>query len=127
MNYLDFIFIGLWALIGSALGFFSFTNTPRMCPIERFMKCMLSIGVGIFISLPIATYLTESQIFSKQLSLMLGGISAFGLPDFILKHWNSIIDKITNRAIEKTIGYSKYTELNNDKEDESVYRPHTYK
>ena len=35
-SYIDALFVGIWALIGSVLGFFAFSNSPHKTPLERF-------------------------------------------------------------------------------------------
>lgn len=95
----DALFIGIWAFIGSVLGFFAFSNTPNKSPLYRFSRCCLSVGIGLFIAFPLCEYLQELGKFSKHLNIMLGGLGAFGLPDFILKYW----PKVTNAAITKVL------------------------
>lgn len=95
----DALFIGIWALIGSVLGFFAFSNMPNKSPLYRFGRCCLSVGIGLFIAFPLYEYLQELGKFSKHLNIMLGGLGAFGLPDFILKYW----PKVTNAAITKVL------------------------
>lgn len=85
------LYLGIWAFIGSFLGFFAFSNNPAMIPIKRFKRCLLSIGVGVFIAFPVFTYLTEYTEFSTKFSIMISGLSAFGLPDFILKHYPKLL------------------------------------
>ena len=95
----DAIFIGVWAFIGSVLGFFAFSNTPNKSPSYRFSRCLLSISIGLFIAFPLCEYLQELGKFSKNLNIMLGGLGAFGVPDFSLKYW----PKITNAAVTKVV------------------------
>ena len=99
LHLADAIFIGVWAFIGSVLGFFAFSNTPNKSPSYRFSRCLLSISIGLFIAFPLCEYLQELGKFSKNLNIMLGGLGAFGLPDFILKYW----PKITNAAVTKVV------------------------
>lgn len=95
----DVLFIGIWAFTGSILGFFAFSNDPDKTPQQRFKRCCLSVCVGLFIAFPLCEYLQELGKFSKNLNIMLGGLGAFGLPDFILKYW----PKITNAAVTKVV------------------------
>ena len=103
LNPTDILFIGVWALIGSILGFFAFNNTPFKTPFERFKRCCLSIGIGLFIAFPLCEYLQELGKFSKHLNIMLGGLGAFGLPDFIIKHWPRLTGTVVDKVIDKTI------------------------
>lgn len=98
----DIIFLGVWSLIGSILGFFAFTNDHNKPPKERFKRCLLSIGIGLFLALPIASYLEETKSFSHHLNIMFGGLGAFGLPDFILKYWSKLSDSLVNIIVSKT-------------------------
>lgn len=94
LNVNDFLFLGIWASIGSILGFCAFALPTCKTVISRIKRCCLSIGIGIFIAFPISTYLVETEQFSKQLSIMFGGLGSFGLPDFIIKHWSDILQKL---------------------------------
>lgn len=104
LEHVDILFLGAWAFIGSLLGFFAFTNSHEKTPMERFKRCCLSIGIGMFLAFPITTYLLDTNEFSKTLSVMLGGLGAFGLPDFILKYWPKLTaglaDKVIDNALE---------------------------
>lgn len=102
-GYIDALFVGIWALIGSVLGFFAFSNSPDKTPLERFKRCCLSIGIGLFIAFPLCTYLEELDKFSKHLNIMLGGLGAFGLPDFIIKHWPTVINAIATKVLNNTV------------------------
>ena len=99
----DAIFIGVWAFIGSVLGFFAFSNTPNKSPSYRFSRCLLSISIGLFIAFPLCEYLQELGKFSKNLNIMLGGLGAFGLPDFILKYWPKIINTAVTKVVDRVI------------------------
>lgn len=107
----DAIFIGVWAFIGSVLGFFAFSNTPNKSPSYRFSRCLLSISIGLFIAFPLCEYLQELGKFSKNLNIMLGGLGAFGLPDFILKYWpkitNAAVTKVVDRVIDNDTSYCR--------------------
>lgn len=99
----DLIFLGVWSLAGSILGYLSF-SIPIDKPLRiKIIRMLLSIGVGIFIAFPLSWYLVEHSIFSKQLSLMIGGLGAFGLSDFIIKYWPALLEKITHKLIEHKI------------------------
>lgn len=101
-NLNDALFIGVWACVGSILGFFSFRDIPDKPTSYKIAQCCLSVCIGLFLAFPLSMYLFESEMFSfsKQLSIMLGGIGAFGLPDLILTHWK----KLTSIAIVKLAG-----------------------
>lgn len=94
LNINDFLFLGVWAFAGSILGFCAFALPKCKTAISRIKRCCLSIGIGIFIAFPISIYLIETEHFSKQLSIMLGGLGSFGLPDFIIKHWSNDLQKL---------------------------------
>lgn len=98
----EIIFLGLWSLLGSILGFFAFMNDPNKTPKERFKRCLLSIGIGLFIAFPLTSYLKETNTFSHSLNIMLGGLGAFGLPDFILKYWPILSNSLVNIIVNKT-------------------------
>ena len=98
----DAIFIGVWAFIGSVLGFFAFSNTPNKSPSYRLGRCCLSVGIGLFIAFPLCEYLQELGKFSKHLNIMLGGIGAFGLPDIILTYWPRIAENIITKVFDKS-------------------------
>lgn len=94
LNVNDFLFLGVWASIGSILGFCAFALPTCKTIASKIKRCCLSIGIGIFIAFPITTYLVETEQFSKQLSIMFGGLGSFGLPDFIIKHWSDVLQKL---------------------------------
>lgn len=100
----EVLYLGIWSLIGSGIGYFAFGDMPKLAPKERIKRCLLSIAVGMFISFPIFTYFIETEMFSPKLSLMISGICAFGLPDIILRHSNKILSafiyRITNGLID---------------------------
>lgn len=106
LEHVDVLFLGAWSFIGSVLGFFAFTNTHEKTPMERFKRCCLSVGIGMFLAFPITTYLLDTNEFSKTLSVMLGGLGAFGLPDFVMKYWPkltaSVADKVLDKALDNT-------------------------
>ena len=116
----DVIFIGVWAFVGSVLGFFAFSNTPNRSPSYRFGRCLLSIGIGLFIAFPLCGYLQELGKFSKDLNIMLGGLGAFGLPDFILKYWpkiiNATVTKVVDRAVDNGTSYCSKHQHSDDEE-----------
>lgn len=100
----EILFLGVWALIGSILGFFAFTNTPELRPLLRLYKCCLSVGIGLFISFPICIYLQEIQMFSKSTNIMFSGLGAFGLPDFLLKYWPRLMHNVVDKVLDKVGG-----------------------
>ena len=103
----DVVYTGFWAIAGSVLGFFSFRRTPDMGTGAIIRNCFLSIGIGLLVAYPITEYLFEVRHLSKRLSIMLGTVGAFGLPDIILKYYPiliqtvaaKVIDKIANKAV----------------------------
>ena len=118
-SYIDALFVGIWALIGSVLGFFAFSNSHDKTHLERFKRCCLSIGIGLFIAFPLCTYLEELGKFSKHLNIMLGGLGAFGLPDFILKYWPKIINAAVTKVVDRVTdnGTSYYRKRQHDDEE----------
>lgn len=110
LTYEDLIFLGIWVLLGSVLGFFSFSVPIHKSFSAKLKRCLLSIGVGLIISFPLCYYLMEFGIVSKQLSILISGLSAFGLPDFIIKYW----PKILKEGIDKVI--NEHDEDKHDKE-----------
>lgn len=120
LEHVDILFLGAWAFIGSLLGFFAFTNSHEKTPMERFKRCCLSIGIGMFLAFPITTYLLDTHEFSKTLSVMLGGLGAFGLPDFILKYWPKLTAGLADKVIDRALEHSphKYKRQYKDIEDE---------
>lgn len=95
----EILYITIWAFLGSVLGFFSFSYVPRKAPIDNLRRCLKSICVGIFIAFPLCLYLEESSTFSKTLSITIGGLGAFGLPDILLNWWPKIAEAIASRAV----------------------------
>jgi hypothetical protein len=121
LEHVDILFLGAWAFIGSLLGFFAFTNSHEKTPMERFKRCCLSIGIGMFLAFPITTYLLDTNEFSKTLSVMLGGLGAFGLPDFILKYWPKLTAGLADKVIDNALEHGpphKYKRQYKDIEDE---------
>ena len=121
LEHVDILFLGAWAFIGSLLGFFAFTNSHEKTPMERFKRCCLSIGIGMFLAFPITTYLLDTNEFSKTLSVMLGGLGAFGLPDFILKYWPKLTAGLADKVIDNALEHGpphKHRRQYKDIEDE---------
>ena len=98
----EMIYLGVWAFIGSVLGFFAFSYTPDRTPFINFMRGILSVGVGMFIAFPLWAYLEETHGMSRTLSMMLSGLGAFGLPDFIMKWWPRLAQAIAEKFVSKT-------------------------
>ena len=103
----DVVYTGFWAIAGSVLGFFSFRRTPNMDTSAIIRNCLLSIGIGLLVAYPITEYLFEIKHLSKRLSIMLGTIGAFGLPDIILKYYpvltQAVAAKVVDKIADKTI------------------------
>ena len=104
----DAVYTGFWAIAGSVLGFFAFRRNPDMDTNAVIKNCLLSIGIGLLVAYPITEYLFEIKQLSKKLSVMLGTVGAFGLPDLILKYYpkltqalaTKVIDKITDKVVD---------------------------
>ena len=47
-------------------------------------------------------YLEETRGLSRTLSMMLSGLGAFGLPDFIMKWWPKAVQTIGDKFLSKT-------------------------
>ena len=101
LSNVEVLYLGVWALIGSILGFFAFSYTPERTPLANFMRGILSVGVGMFIAFPLWAYLEETRGMSRTLSMMLSGLGAFGLPDFIMKWWPRFVQTIGDKFIDK--------------------------
>lgn len=97
----DVVYTGFWAIAGSVLGFFSFRRTPDMDISAIIRNCFLSIGIGLLMAYPITEYLFEIKHLSKRLSIMLGTIGAFGLPDIILKYYPVLAQAVATKVIDK--------------------------
>lgn len=103
----DVVYTGFWAIVGSVLGFFAFRRNPDMDTNTIVKNCLLSVGIGLLVTYPITEYLFEINHFSKKLSIMLGAVGAFGLPDIILKYYpkltNAIATKIIDEVADKAV------------------------
>lgn len=103
----DAVYTGFWAVAGSVLGFFAFRRNPDMDTNAIVRNCFLSIGIGLLVAYPITEYLFEIKHLSKRLSIMLGTIGAFGLPDIILKYYpvltQAVATKVVDEIADKTI------------------------
>lgn len=97
----DAMYTGLWATAGSTLGFFSFRRNAMMSNRVVILQCILSIGVGLLVAYPITEYLHEVNNLSKRLSMMFGGIGAFGLPDFILTNYTKLTTALADKVIDE--------------------------
>ena len=106
---LEFIYLTAWAAIGSILGFLSFGYTPDRTFQQNWCKGILPLFVGVFIAIPLCVYLEEKQCFSKALNILLSGLGAFGLPDFLLGWWpkllRAIASVLVDRAAKNSIRY----------------------
>ena len=97
----DVVYTGFWAVAGSVLGFFAFRRNPGMDTNTIVKNCLLSIGIGLLVAYPITEYLFEIKHLSKRLSIMLGTIGAFGLPDIILKYYPILARAVATKVIDK--------------------------
>lgn len=101
LRTLEDAYLGAWSIVGSILGFLSFANKPGMTWKQRLYRCFLSVGIGLLIAFPVFTYLLEYHNMSTRLSMMIAGLCAFGLPDFILRHWPSFLNALSKRFLNK--------------------------
>ena len=101
LTTIEMIYLGVWAFIGSTLGFFAFSYTPERSPFINLMRGILSVAVGMFIAFPLWAYLEETHGMSRTLSMMLSGLGAFGLPDFIMKWWPRFVQALGDKFISK--------------------------
>lgn len=119
LSNLELIYLGVWAFIGSVLGFFAFSYTPERTPLSNFFRGLLSVGVGMFIAFPLWAYLEETRGMSRTLSMMLSGLGAFGLPDFIMKWWPRFVQALGSKVIENASlddgAFSKFSSKINNK------------
>jgi len=119
LSNLELIYLGIWAFIGSVLGFFAFSYTPERTPLGNFLRGLLSVGVGMFIAFPLWAYLEETRGMSRTLSMMLSGLGAFGLPDFIMKWWPRFMQTMGDKFIDKAAledgAFSKFSSKTNKK------------
>ena len=97
----DVVYTGFWAVAGSVLGFFAFRRNPDMDTNTIVKNCLLSIGIGLLVAYPITEYLFEIEHLSKRLSIMLGTVGAFGLPDIILKYYPTLTHAVATKVIDK--------------------------
>ena len=104
LSTFELIYLGVWATIGSVLGFLAFGYTPHKSPRDNFCRGVLSICVGLFLALPICMYLEEAKHMSKHLNILISGLGAFGLPDFVMKWYPRLIQAIAARVVDKAIG-----------------------
>jgi hypothetical protein len=52
---------------------------------------------------------------------MIGGLGAFGLPDFVTKYWSRLIESIAEKVVDKTLDKSlsrTRRQYQQDREDE---------
>ena len=119
LSNVELIYLGVWAFIGSVLGFFAFSYTPERTPFGNFLRGVLSVGIGMFIAFPLWAYLEETQGMSRTLSMMLSGLGAFGLPDFIVKWWPRFVQTIGEKLLDKASiddgAFSKFSSKVNKK------------
>ena len=97
----DVVYTGFWAVAGSVLGFFAFRRSPDMVTSTIVKNCLLSIGIGLLVAYPITEYLFEIKHLSKRLSIMLGTVGAFGLPDIILKYYPTLTQAVLQRLLTR--------------------------
>ena len=97
----DVVYTGFWAVAGSVLGFFAFRRSPDMDTNTIVKNCLLSVGIGLLVAYPITEYLFEIKHLSNKLSIMLGTVGAFGLPDIILKYYLTLTHTIATKVIDK--------------------------
>lgn len=119
LSNMEMLYLGVWTFIGSTLGFFAFSFTAERSPLKNLLRGLLSIGVGMFIAFPIWAYLEETREMSRTLSMMLSGLGAFGLPDFIMKWWPKIVQALGEKFIDKSFEndgtFSKFSNKNDRK------------
>ena len=100
----EFLYLSIWSFLGSFLGFFAFGYTPHKPPQENFCRGALSLGVGFFIAFAVFSYLEEFHKYSRHFNITIGGLCAFGLPDFIMKWWPRLMRAVASRIVDKAIG-----------------------
>ena len=114
--YTDYIFLGVWALIGGILGFFAFGNKPCTSLSYKIGRCFLSVGIGMFIAFPLYAYLRELDKLPKDLNIMLAGLGSFGLPDAITKYWpivtKTFVSKLTKVVYNSDVSITRGIDRN---------------
>lgn len=95
----ELIYLGVWSLIGSTLGYFAFVDRTNLSRTQRWARLFLSIGIGMFIAYPIFIYCLEHPDISPKMSVMLAGLGAFGLPDFILSYHTRIQHTLADKFL----------------------------
>ena len=118
------IFLGIWAIVGSTLGFLSFRNSYEKSRSERLKQYALSVSLGLFLAFPLYEYLNFSGTspFSKKLNMMLSGVGAFGLPDIILRYWPKIVSKL----IDKVFGTNPYEQYHSHDNNNNNSKPNDF-
>lgn len=103
------IWLIVWSIIGSTLGFFTIRFKPIWTTKKKVLEYLLSVNVGIFFALPIYIILLERYKFSEDLCIMLAGSSSFAITDVIIKIWPKLINGLgyaINKYIDKILGNS---------------------
>lgn len=98
----DSIYTGCWALGGSLLGFFSFRFLSIKGVSNTVRQCILSLGIGVMIAFTTTEYLITVQDMPKKVSMMIGALAAFGLPDILLRYYPQIIKYFVFRVTKIT-------------------------
>lgn len=107
------IWLIVWSLIGSTLGFFTIRYKPIWKNKRKILEYLKSICVGLFFALPIFVAIQEHGKLSRDLSLMLAGSSSFAITDLIIKIWPKITDGLGNsiiKFIDRVLGNSSNNE-----------------
>jgi hypothetical protein len=99
-NCLDYSYLAVWSILGSILGYFSFRVGFDKTIKQLVFRCILSIGIGLLVAFSVALYLLEERNFSKNLSITLGVVASFGLPDFILRYYGTITKAIGSKLTD---------------------------
>lgn len=83
-----------WSFVGATLGFFTIRDKPHWTRLERFKEYMKSILVGIFFAFPIYAILSEKEVFTTYVNIMIAGSVAFAATDGIINIWPKFIESI---------------------------------
>lgn len=98
----DVLWVLVWAIIGSILGFFSIRNKPEWLLKDRLIQLALSVSMGMFFALPMYIFLIEEHKLSNRLSILLAGSIAFCISDIIISLWQKLKELLL-LALEKLI------------------------
>lgn len=95
----NLIFVSIWALIGSVIGFYVIRYKPQWNTATYVRQLIISISVGIFFAIPAYVIFHEQLVYSERLSILLAGSIAFCITDLIIAVWFKLKDTVANGII----------------------------